>query len=166
VRGFRLLSDEPAHNRYILFVRGQDGRGFGDLVVNHHDLTEEFWGDAAPAIAIRETTACPAIVPLRPDDVRITALADGSTAQGSISGCCCELAATLPRFLRFAVQMTRRLGVSAIAEQKKEITEAAIIEHWPEAQLGPASRSMVGYMATMLRPPEAQRGGAKRAHAA
>jgi hypothetical protein len=48
-----------------------------------------------------------------------------------------------------------------LAEWKKGDVEAEIIARW-RAELGQPSQNIVGIMATLLRPPEAQRGGAQR----
>jgi hypothetical protein len=66
----------------------------------------------------------------------------------------------LPPYLQFAVFVLERLGPDTIANLKKDHLQATIKELWWET-LGPSSEALVAYMATMLRLPEAKRGGAK-----
>jgi hypothetical protein len=66
--------------------------------------------------------------------------------------------ASLPPYVRFLVEMSD--CIPGAGERKKEDIETEIRARWPD-ELRPASQALVGYMATMLRPPEAQRGGAK-----
>jgi len=68
--------------------------------------------------------------------------------------------AALPPYLQFLVEMSSRL--EGAAERKKEEIEAEIKSNWPENLAG-QSQAIIGYMATILRPPEAKRGGAKPA---
>ena len=66
----------------------------------------------------------------------------------------------LPPYLQFVVFVFERLGPDTIANIKKDDLQATIKELWWET-LGPSSEALVAYMATMLRLPEAKRGGAK-----
>jgi hypothetical protein len=68
----------------------------------------------------------------------------------------------LPLYLQFIVEMVPLLGGhDRIAALKKEEVEAEICTRWwPE--LGQPPQNLVGMMATMLRPPEARFGGAKK----
>jgi hypothetical protein len=67
----------------------------------------------------------------------------------------------LPVYLQFLVEMVPLLGgCDRIAERKKADIEVEIEARW-RPELGRPSQNLVGGMATILRPPEAQRGGAK-----
>ena len=66
----------------------------------------------------------------------------------------------LPPYVQFIVFVFERLGRDTIANLKKDDLQATIKELWWET-LGPSSEALVAYMATMLRLPEAKRGGAK-----
>lgn len=66
----------------------------------------------------------------------------------------------LPPYLKFMVWILEKLGPNTIASLKKADLDAAIKELWWDA-LGPPSNVHIRYMAMMLRPPEAKRGGAK-----
>lgn len=69
-----------------------------------------------------------------------------------------ETLASAP-YSHFLVQLFEQLGSNAIARLKKEDLETTIREHWSSA-LGPPSDSLIGYMATILRPP-GRSGGAQ-----
>ena len=67
----------------------------------------------------------------------------------------------LPIYLQFLNDIVSQLGGSdRIAERKKADLKAEIAARW-RPELGQWSDNLIGMMATILRPPEAQRGGAK-----
>jgi hypothetical protein len=67
----------------------------------------------------------------------------------------------LPIYLQFLIELVPQLGGrDRIAAAKKEDTEGEIRARW-RPELPSPSQNLLGAMATILRPPEAQRGGAK-----
>jgi hypothetical protein len=67
----------------------------------------------------------------------------------------------LPVYLQFLVELVPQLGGrDRIGSRKKTDIEAEIEARW-RPELGQRSQNLAGAMATILRPPEAQRGGAK-----
>jgi hypothetical protein len=74
---------------------------------------------------------------------------------------CLPASDQLPTYLRFLIEMVPLLGGrDRIADRKKANIEVEIEARW-RPELGQRSQNLVGAMATILRPPEAQRGGAK-----
>lgn len=86
---------------------------------------------------------------------RSSAADDGPTAETAAS----KFAG--PPYIRFLNYVAGLLGATADTLKKEEL-EAKIEAHWPK-ELPVPSQKLIGVMATLLRSPEAQRGGAKPA---
>jgi len=68
-----------------------------------------------------------------------------------------------PRYLDFLMNVIDDFDAEAIANMKKDELKLEIRNRWDSDNLGgPLSAHLLDVMATLLRPPEAQRGGAKR----
>jgi hypothetical protein len=67
---------------------------------------------------------------------------------------------SLPPFVEFMVKLATELGITA-TEMKKEEVRDRIEERWDTDALGEPSAHKLEMMATLMRPPEAQRGRAK-----
>ena len=119
---------------------GADGRYINPSLTTQ---SVEFWL-SQPS---HEAPSCPA--------VRAVPLDGGPTTEPAQT---VVTLALLPPYVRFLVEMSD--CILGAEERKKEDIESEIRARWPD-ELRPASQALVGYMATMLRPPEAQRGGAK-----
>lgn len=148
------------------YQRPEEGWEYTDVSVATADLLRVF-----PA---RSSDAGPASIELRddfsevPEALRDTPIrvheppevAPTSTAEPTEGPEATLLRQWMSPHLRFMNAFSAIYG-SKLAEWKKEVIEAEIRARWPP-ELGEPSQNVVGAMATLLRPPEAKRGGAKR----
>jgi hypothetical protein len=72
-----------------------------------------------------------------------------------------SVAEDYPPYIRFLIRIYRELGEEAVNRSKKEELEDIIRARWP-VEIGEPSTNKISAMATFLRMPEAQRGGARR----
>ena len=72
-----------------------------------------------------------------------------------------SVAEDYPPYIRFLIRIYRELGAEVVNGSKKEELGDMVRARWP-AELGEPSTNKISAMATFLRMPEAQRGGARR----
>jgi hypothetical protein len=72
-----------------------------------------------------------------------------------------SVAENYPPYIRFLIRIYRELGEEVVNGSKKEELGDMVRARWP-AELGEPSTNKISAMATFLRMPEAQRGGARR----
>lgn len=144
----------------------QDGWAYDDLVIVTSELMRVFppSGDPPPAPIELKTgnseasAKTPDPTPQVVEEETLAPVNSIATNSGSAGA-----RAMLPPYLQFLLEMADKL--EGTAGWKKDEIEEAIRNHWWPS-LPTMSQNLVGVMATLLRDPEAQRGGAKPARPA